>query len=95
MFFYIKNKDGGKHMNQMEPYYVVSRTKEKDEEFAVIEAMSLDEAKAIFEVRHKADKGAMVKGEAFYIFHTDEPLRFDGKGQFVFPSGEMAIIQRL
>ena len=95
MFFYIKNKDGGKHMNQMERYYVVSRTKEKDEEFAVIEAMSLNEASAIFEVRHKADKEAMMKGESFYIFHSDETLSFDVESRVVFPSEEMTIIQRL
>lgn len=34
----------------MSRYYVVRRTKEKDEEFAVIDALSLDEANAIFQL---------------------------------------------
>ncbi|WP_202630969.1 hypothetical protein [Pallidibacillus pasinlerensis] len=34
----------------MNHYYVVRRTKEKDEEFAVIDALSLDEANAIFQL---------------------------------------------
>lgn len=37
-------------MNQIKQYYVVRRIKEKDEQFEVIDALSLDEANAIFEV---------------------------------------------
>lgn len=82
-------------MNQMEKYYVVKRTKEKDEQFTVIEAMSLDEANAIYEVRHKAEKETMVEGEAFYIFHAKEQLAFDESNRVKFPSGRMAIIHKL
>lgn len=49
-------------MNQIQTYYVVLRTKEKDEQFTMIDAMSLDEAIAIFEIRHKVDKESMTEG---------------------------------
>lgn len=78
----------------METYYVVRRTEKKDEEFAVIDAMSLDEARAIFEVRHKADKEAMTEGEAFYIFQTNEMLMLDENHRLVFPKGLMSIIEK-
>ena len=47
MFLFINIFDGGIFMNH---YFVVRRTKEKDEEFAVIDALSLDEANAIFQL---------------------------------------------
>lgn len=81
-------------MNQMETYYVVRRTEKKDEKFAVIDAMSLDEARAIFEVRHNADKEAMTEGEAFYIFQATDMLMFDEKHRLVFPKGSMSIIEK-
>ncbi|WP_075982591.1 hypothetical protein [Bacillus massilinigeriensis] len=81
-------------MNQMEIYCVVRRTKEKDEQFVVIDAMSLDEAKAIFEVRHKANKESMIEGEAFYIFQANEKLMFDENHRLVFPNGSMSIIEK-
>jgi hypothetical protein len=93
--FYLKNPNGGNPMNQMKTYYVVRRTKEKDEQFTMIDALSLDEANAIFEVRHKADKEAMKEGEAFLIFEADEALGFDKNNRVVFPSGKMAIIHKL
>lgn len=82
-------------MNKMEQYFVVRRTQEKDEQFTWIDAMSLDEANAIFEVRHEADKEAMEEGEAFFIFQEDEALTFDENNRIVFPSGGMAIIHKL
>lgn len=93
--FFIKNPYGGKQMNQIETYYVVRRTKEKDEQFAVIDAMSLDEANAVFEIRHEFNKEAMKEGEAFYIFEADEQLTFDENNRIKFPSGRMAIIHKL
>lgn len=81
-------------MNQLEKYYVVRKTKQTDEEFAVIDAMTLDEARAIFEVRHKADKEAMIGGEAFYIFQANGKLRFDENHRLVFPKGLMSIIEK-
>lgn len=93
--FLYKNLYGGKQMNQMKPYYVVRRTKEKDEQFAMIDALSLDEANAIFEVRHEADKEAMEQGEAFYIFQATEQLTFDENNRIKFPPGRMAIIHKL
>lgn len=95
MFFYIKNLYGGKQMNQILTFYVVKRAKEKDEQFTAIDAMSLDEANAIFEVRHEADKESMVEGEAFFIFEADEDLRFDENNRVVFPRGKMASIHKL
>lgn len=82
-------------MNQMKVYFVVRRTKEKDERFTMIDAFSLDEANAVFEVRHKADKEAMKEGEAFLIFEADETLNFDENNRTVFSSGRMAIIHKL
>lgn len=81
-------------MNQMQTYYVVKRTKEKDEEFTVIDAMSLDEASAIFGVRNNADKEAMEEGEAFYIFQVNGQLMFDENQRLVFPKGNMSIINK-
>ncbi|MBB6447047.1 hypothetical protein [Bacillus benzoevorans] len=83
-------------MNQMLTYYVVKRTKEKDEQFAVIDAMSLGEAKAIFEVRYKVEKEAMTEGEAFYIFQVKEQLIFDEKQRLVLPksAGTMCSIKK-
>mgnify|MGYP001109709729 CR=1 FL=1 len=81
-------------MNQMETYYVVRRTKNKDEEFAGIDAMSLDEANVIFEVRHKADKEALEVGEAFFIFQANEKLMFDENYRLVIPKGSMSIIEK-
>lgn len=82
-------------MNQMERYYVVSSTEEKDEEFAVIDAMSLDEANAIFEVRHKATKDGLQEGESFYIIQSDGSPVFDENNRLVFPKGKMAFIHRV
>lgn len=92
MFLFINNFNGGIFMNR---YYVVRRIKEKDEEFAVIDALSLDEANAIFEVRYKDFKETMQKGEAFFIFQANEPLTFDENHQVVFPKGRMAMIHKL
>jgi hypothetical protein len=91
-FLFINNFNGGIFMNR---YYVVRRIKEKDEEFAVIDALSLDEANAIFEVRYKDFKETMQKGEAFFIFQANEPLTFDENHQVVFPKGRMAMIHKL
>ena len=93
--FYIKNYMEENQMNQMEQYVVVCRTREKDEQFTLIDALSLDEANAIFEVRHEVDKEAMEEGEAFFIFQEDEALTFDENNRIVFPSGGMAIIHKL
>ena len=64
-------------MNQMVKYYVIKRTARNDEQFTVIDAMSLDEANAIFLVRHERDTDAMKKGEEFLIFEADEKLEID------------------
>ncbi|WP_042354777.1 hypothetical protein [Bacillus rubiinfantis] len=81
-------------MKQLEKYYVVRKTKKTDEEFAMIDAMTLDEARAIFEVRHKANKEAMIEGEAFYIFQANEMPMFDENHRLVFPKGSMSIIEK-
>ncbi|WP_071395064.1 hypothetical protein [Bacillus tuaregi] len=81
-------------MEQLKRYYVLRKTKETDEEFAMIDAMTLDEARAIFEVRHKANKDAMIEGEAFYIFQANEMLMFNENHRLVFPKGSMSIIQK-
>ncbi|TRM10689.1 hypothetical protein FH966_02580 [Lentibacillus cibarius] len=79
----------------MNQYYVVRRTKEKDEQFAVIDALSLDEADAIFKVRYKGYEETMQKGEAFYVFQSSEPLTYDENSRVVFPSGRMAVTHKL
>lgn len=66
----------------------------KDEEFAVIDAMSLDEANVIFGVRYKNNKELMEAGEAFYIFQANEKLMFDENHRLVFPKGSMSIIEK-
>lgn len=81
-------------MSQMEKYYVVKRTKERDVEFAVIDAMSLQEANAIFEIRHESDKAVMEEGEAFYIFQANKNLKFDKNLRLVFPEGPMGVLEK-
>ncbi|WP_397539832.1 hypothetical protein [Rummeliibacillus pycnus] len=81
-------------MNQMGQYLVVKRTKEKDEQFTVIDAMSLDEAHAIFKVRHKDDQDAMEEGETFFIFEVEGNLEFDENNRIAFPKRDMTIIQK-
>lgn len=85
----------GKQMSQLKKYYVVRRTNQKDEEFAVIHALSLEEANVIFKVRYSADKETMKEGEAFLIFEAHEVLSFDNNSRGVFPSGEKVIIHKL
>ncbi|MFB4472739.1 hypothetical protein [Virgibacillus sp. SK37] len=83
-------------MNQMEKFYVIKRTTGKDEQFTVIDAMSLDEADAIFLVRHERDKDAMNKGEEFLIFQADGELKFDENNRVVLPTkGEMMLHRKL
>ncbi|MGY0694082.1 hypothetical protein ACW2QC_15090 [Virgibacillus sp. FSP13] len=83
-------------MNQMEKFYVIKRTIGKDEQFTVIYALSLDEADAIFLVRHKEDKDAMKKGEEFLIFEADKELKFDENNRAELPTkGEMIIHRQL
>lgn len=83
-------------MNQMKKFYVIKRTSEKDEQFTVIDAMSLDEADAIFLVRHEEDKDAMKKGDEFLVFEADGMLKFDENKRVVLPTkGEMIIHRQL
>ncbi|TXL68099.1 hypothetical protein FHP05_00145 [Cerasibacillus terrae] len=80
----------------MEKFYVIKRTTGKDERFTVIDAMSLDEADAIFLVRHEEDKDAMKKGEEILIFEADGDLKFDENNRVVLPTkGEMIIHRQL
>lgn len=81
-------------MTQLEKFYVVKRTKEKDVEFAVIDAMSLQEANAIFEIRHESDKDAMQEREAFYIFQANKNPKFDENQRLVFPEGPMGVLEK-
>ncbi len=79
----------------MKEYVVVISREEKDEKVTSIHAMSLDEASAIFKVRHKAEEDALEVGEALYIFQAEEQLTFDKNQRIVFPKGDMCIIQKL
>ncbi|MUK88193.1 hypothetical protein GMD78_07275 [Ornithinibacillus sp. L9] len=80
----------------MEKFYVIKRTIGKDEQFIVIDAMSLDEADAIFLVRHKGDKDAMKKGEEFLVFEANGELKFDENNRVELPiKGEMMIHKKL
>ncbi|MFB4473396.1 MULTISPECIES: hypothetical protein [Bacillaceae] len=80
-------------MNQMEKFHVIKRTAVKDEQFTVIDAMSLDEADAIFLVRHEREKDTAVnKGEEFLIFESYGELKYDEYNRVLLPeSGEMMI----
>lgn len=94
MFFLLKT-NGGKQMNQLEPYYVVRRTKDKDEQFAMIDALSLDEADAIFKVRYKGYEESMKAGDAYYVFQANELPVFDESHRIIFPRGEVIIHKKL
>ncbi|MGY0694083.1 hypothetical protein ACW2QC_15095 [Virgibacillus sp. FSP13] len=84
-------------MNQMEQYFVVRRTEEKDEQFAVINAMSLAEAKAIFKVRYDDFDitNEEMKEETFFIFKADGELKYDEINRVLLTEvGDMTIISR-
>ncbi|MGG3854201.1 hypothetical protein ABET36_07220 [Caldifermentibacillus hisashii] len=74
-----------------ESYYVVRSVKEGDELFATIDAMSLDEANAIFQIRYKEELDQL--GEVtFYIFSAKEELQFNENNRLIFPEVGMNII---
>lgn len=79
-------------MNQNQAtYYVVRRVIERDELFATIDAMTLNEANAIFKIRFKEELQRL--GEAiFYIFSAEEKLRFGDENRIIFPKVDMNII---
>lgn len=80
-------------MSQMEKYYVVISMEERDELFATIDAMSLDEANAIFKIRYQEDIERF--GEVtFYIFSGKEELQFDKNNRLIFPKVEMSSIHK-
>lgn len=82
-------------MNQMEQYIVVRRTKEKDEQFAVIDAMSLAEAKAILKVRYDNFdiNNEEMQEEDFFIFKADGEIKYDENNRVVLKEvGAMIII---
>ncbi|MDR4887516.1 hypothetical protein RGU12_08065 [Fredinandcohnia sp. QZ13] len=84
-------------MNQMEQYLVVRRTKEKDEQFAVIDAMSLAEAKAILKVRYDNFdiNNEEMQEEDFFIFKADGELKYDENNRVVLKEvGAMIIISK-
>ncbi|MFB4473395.1 MULTISPECIES: hypothetical protein [Bacillaceae] len=85
-------------MNQMEQYFVVRRTEEKDEQFAVIDAMSLAEARAIFKVRYDEFDitNEEIKEETFFIFKLDGDLKYDENNRVLLSEvvGDMAITSR-
>ncbi|TXL68098.1 hypothetical protein FHP05_00140 [Cerasibacillus terrae] len=82
----------------MQQYFVVRRTKEKDEQFAVIDAMSLAEAKAIFKVRYDDFDitNEEMKEEDFFIFKADGELKYDENNRILLAEivGGMAIISK-
>ncbi|MGG3854252.1 hypothetical protein ABET36_07520 [Caldifermentibacillus hisashii] len=70
----------------LEKYYVVRSLEERDELFATIDAISLEEAKVIFKNRYKEEMGRL--GErAFYIFLAKEELLFDDNNRLILPKG--------
>lgn len=81
----------------MEQYFVVRRAKEKDEQFTVIEAMSLAEAKAIFKVRYDDldITNEEMKEEDFFIFKAAGDLKFDENNRVLLTEVEdMAMISK-
>ncbi|KPH76582.1 hypothetical protein AFL42_05660 [Oceanobacillus caeni] len=82
----------------MEQYFVVRRTEEKDEQFAVIDAMSLAEARAIFKVRYDEFDitNEEIKEETFFIFKLDGDLKYDENNRVLLSEvvGDMAITSR-
>lgn len=81
-------------MIQIEKYYVVKRTKEKDELYSTIDAASLEEVNAIFHIRYKEEINKMQEGEAFYIFSEKGKLEFDEDHRLIFPDIDMTGIQK-
>lgn len=80
-------------MSQMEKYYVVISMEERDELFATIDAMSLDEANAIFKIRYQEDIERF--GEVtFYIFSEKGKLEFDKNNRLIFPKVELNSIHK-
>ncbi|MGP3562608.1 hypothetical protein QWV57_08600 [Geobacillus zalihae] len=71
----------GLFMNQ---YYVVLRTKEKDELMDVVGALSLEEAWAIARIRYEE---RMREGDSLFVFPAIGPLAFDENNRFVSNSG--------
>lgn len=75
-------------MFQTVKYYVVRSVKERDELFATIDAMSLDEANAILKIRYKEELD-QVGERTFYIFSAKESLQFDENNRLIDPKAEM------
>ncbi len=95
MFFYMKNQGREvKEMFQTEKYYVVKRTKEKDELYSTIDAASVEEVHAIFRIRYEREINQMEEGDAYYIFSEIGKLEFDENNRIVIPDVDMTGIQR-
>lgn len=87
--FLFNNISEGLFMNK---YYVVLRTKEKDELLDVVDALSLEEAMAIAETRYEEQ---MEVRDGLFVFEVNSPLSFNEKNRFVRNSGgEMKILIR-
>lgn len=82
-------------MSQTESYYVVRSTKEKDEEFAGIEAPSLSKASSAFLSWRSENYDKVDDDDVFYIFSTKHPLQFDENNRLIEPKGEVRTIIRL
>jgi Mg2+/Co2+ transporter CorC len=66
--FLFNNISEGLFMNK---YYVVLRTKEKDELLDVVDALSLEEAMAIAETRYEEQ---MEVRDGLFVFEVNSPL---------------------
>lgn len=73
------------HMIQLEKYYVVRCTKEKDKLYSTIDAASLEEVHAIFRIRYEEEISQMKEGDAFYIFSEKGKVEFDENNRFILP----------
>lgn len=81
-------------MTNLQNYAVIHRTEEQDVAIASIAAMSLEEAKAIFDVRHAGEKEAMENGEVMVIAEIEGEPVFDGNKRLIVTSGNMYMIHK-
>ncbi|MGG3162155.1 hypothetical protein ABEO87_10905 [Geobacillus stearothermophilus] len=76
----------------MNQYYVVLRTKERDELLDVVDALSLEEAMAIAKTRYEEQ---MEVRDGLFVFKVNGPLTFNEQNRFIRSGGgEMKILIR-
>lgn len=76
---------------EVNQYYIIRSTDEKDEKVDEIAALSLEEAHAIAKVRFQV---FMNSGETLHTIQANETLSFDENHRLNFPKGEMMSLSK-